>query len=233
MIRAFEVATSSLASALRLGAGRRARWPSTRPARRLELYDFEGCPYCRLVREALSELDLDATIYPCPIGGTRFRPKAVAIAGRERFPLLVDPNTGQHLQESPAIVRHLRATYGGVGAVEDGRTGPLAVASSGIASAVRAGRGRRARGGSKEPAAPLELWSFEACPYCRLVREVLCELEVPYVLHNVARASAQRAEFTAFSGRMMVPYLVDPNAPRRLFESADIVRYLEATYGAG
>jgi glutathione S-transferase len=231
VIRALEVATSSLASALRLGAGRRARSTATRPARRLELYDFEGCPYCRLVREALSELDLDATVYPCPTGGTRFRARAVAIAGRERFPLLVDPNTGQHLNESYDIVVHLRATYGGAEAGSAGRTGPLAVASSGIASALRHGRGRRARGGTREPSVPLELWSFEACPYCRLVREVLCELEVPYVLHNVARASAQRGEFTALSGRMMVPYLADPNTGRRLFESADIVRYLEATYG--
>jgi glutathione S-transferase len=198
----------------------------------LELYDFEGCPYCRLVREALSELDLDATIYPCPKGGTRFRPKAAAIAGRERFPLLVDPNTEEHLQESHAIVGYLRATYGGEPAGGDRRSGSLAVASSGMATAVRGGRGRRARG-SREPAAPLELWSFEACPYCRLAREVLCELEVPYVLHNVARASAWRGDFRAMSGRMMVPYLVDPNTGRRLFESADIVRYLEETYAAG
>jgi glutathione S-transferase len=28
----------------------------------------------------------------------------------------------------------------------------------------------------------------------------------------------------------MVPYLVDPNANMEMFESADIVAYLEATY---
>jgi glutathione S-transferase len=29
---------------------------------------------------------------------------------------------------------------------------------------------------------------------------------------------------------MQVPYLADPNTGRELFESADIVRYLEDTY---
>src|SRR3546814_8330520 len=36
------------------------------PAQPLQLYDIEACPYCRLVRETLSALDLDALIYPCP-----------------------------------------------------------------------------------------------------------------------------------------------------------------------
>ena len=39
-----------------------------RPQKLLELYEFEGCPFCRKVREAISVLDLDVTIYPCPKG---------------------------------------------------------------------------------------------------------------------------------------------------------------------
>ena len=31
---------------------------------------------------------------------------------------------------------------------------------------------------------------------------------------------------------MMVPYLVDPNTGKEMFESAEIVRYLEETYRA-
>jgi glutathione S-transferase len=52
------------------------------------------------------------------------------------------------------------------------------------------------------------------------------------VLHNVGRGSSKRAAFKARSGKMMVPYLVDPNSGKEMFESADIVRYLESTYGA-
>ena len=33
-------------------------------------------------------------IYPCPKGGTRFRPEIRRRGGKEQFPYLVDPNTG-------------------------------------------------------------------------------------------------------------------------------------------
>jgi glutathione S-transferase len=39
-----------------------------------------------------------------------------------------------------------------------------------------------------------------------------------------------RDVFVARSGKMMVPYLVDPNTGTEMFESADIVAYLDATY---
>ena len=40
--------------------------------------------------------------------------------------------------------------------------------------------------------APLELYSFEASPFCRLVREALSSLELPYRLTNVGRGSPSR-----------------------------------------
>jgi glutathione S-transferase len=50
------------------------------------------------------------------------------------------------------------------------------------------------------------------------------------VLHNVAKGSPKRDAFVARSGKMMVPYLADPNTGVEMFESADIVEYLERTY---
>ena len=61
-------------------------------------------------------------------------------------------------------------------------------------------------------------------------RETLCELELTYVLRNVARGSERRADFVARSGKMQVPYLVDPNTGVEMFESADIIGYLNETY---
>jgi glutathione S-transferase len=101
-----------------------------------------------------------------------------------------------------------------------------------LASVVRPSGGLRRRS-ARAPAQPLELWSFEASPYCRLVREELSSLEIPYLLHNVAKGSPGRDAFVARSGKMQVPYLADPNSGREMFESADIVAYLRATYGAG
>ena len=236
MSRGFDVATATMATLVRLGGGGRARPVARQPEKLLELYEFEACPFCRRLREAMSELDLDAMVYPCPRGGTRFRPKVAAMGGRARFPCLVDPNPAEPraMYESATIAKYLHETYGGRGVAR--WFGPLGLVGGGIAAGVRAGHGRVARP-SRPPGKPLELWSFEACPYCRLVRETLCELELPYVLHNVAKGSPRRAAFVARSGKMLVPYLVDPNdlagpAGSGMFESGDIVRYLVQTYGA-
>lgn len=51
---------------------------------------------CVQVREAVSILDLDVLVYPCPKGGPTWRQKAVAMGGKAQFPYLVDPNTGMY-----------------------------------------------------------------------------------------------------------------------------------------
>jgi glutathione S-transferase len=230
--RALDVATSFAASATRMGAGMAVGQLGPRPARLLELYEFEACPYCRKVREALSMLDLDAMVYPCPGGGPRFREEVRRRGGKTLFPYLVDPNAGKEMYESDDIVRHLFATYG-QGSVPALLGLPVVTnLASMVASAWRVGMGGRYRP-AKQPAKPLELWSYEASPFCRIAREALSSLELPYQLHNVAQGSARREEFVARSGRMMVPWLSDPNTGRTMFESADIVRYLESTYGRG
>jgi glutathione S-transferase len=247
---AADTAFSALATFARFGRGIRIAPAAVKPEQPLELYEFEGCPYCRLVREALTELDLEAMIYPCPKGGERFRPKAVEIGGKSQFPLLVDPNTGRRLHESADIVAYLFETYGKRPLPAAWRLGMVNEASSVLASAYRAGAGTRAKP-SRAPEQPLELYSFESSPFARRVRETLCDLELPYLLHNVGRTRAaefippairdrlgldiqvegeSRRRFVARSGRMAVPYLYDPNTGRGLFESADIRRYLRETY---
>jgi len=227
--RALDLASSFAVSVARGGSGMAVGTLGARPERLLELYEFEACPFCRKVREGLSILDLDAVVYPCPKGGQRFRPAAESRGGKAQFPWLVDPNAGVEMYESDDILRHLFTRYG------DGQVpwtlalAPLVMASSAVASICRPLSGVRARP-SRAPAKPLELWSFEASPYCRLVRDALCTLEVPYILHNVAKGSPRRDAFVARSGKMQVPYLHDPNTGRALFESADIVAYLDTTY---
>ena len=98
-----------------------------------------------------------------------------------------------------------------------------------LASGWRLAFGERYRP-ARQPERPLELYGFESSPFCRIVREALCSLELLYLLHNVAKRSPKREAFVKRSGKMMVPYLVDPNTGQAMFESADIVRYLEQTY---
>ncbi len=229
MNRVLDVATSIMAGLPRLFTGATVGNLGKRPEKPLELYEFESCPYCRKVREALSILDLDARIYPCPKRGPRFREEVKQRGGKAQFPYLVEPNTGKEMYESDAIVSYLFETYG------DGRV-PLALSAgvvtdltAGLASAFRPTRGTVYEP-SNPPDEPLELYSYEASPFSRIVREVLCTLEIPYLLHNVARGSPRRDAYVERSGKMMVPYLVDPNSGTEMFESADIEAYLRQTY---
>ena len=101
------------------------------------------------------------------------------------------------------------------------------------------------------PRRPLELFSFESSPYSRRVRELLCELELPYVLRNAGKARWQdlgppslratlfpdlpiegrnRKALLERAGRVQLPYLIDPNTGVEMFESAEIRKYLLATY---
>ncbi len=232
MSRILDLLTSHAVTLSRLGAGIAVGKLGPRPQQPLELYEFEGCPFCRKPREMLSILDLEVMVYPCPKNGPRYRPEVVERGGKAQFPYLVDPNTGVEMYESNDIVRYLAATYGTGKVPLLLAAGPLTDVSSMLASGLRPGAGSFYRG-VRAPTKPLELWSFEASPFCRLVRESLSSLELPHLLHNVAKGSPSREAFVARSGKMRVPYLVDPNTDSAMFESAEIVNTLERTYGKG
>jgi len=222
-------------SVLRLGRGYIAkRSEKPKPARPIELYEFEACPYCRKAREVFSELDLDYVSRPCARGSNN-RKIVESAAGKPQFPYMVDPNTGSAMYESEDIVTYLADTYGeGRGALSK-LVAPLNTAGATLASAARP-KGRVARPGCADrtqPPALLELWNFEASPYCRKVRETLCELNLDYLVHNVAKKSVHRPELVSKGGKMQVPYLVDANTKLSMYESEDIVAYLERTYGGG
>jgi glutathione S-transferase len=249
MFRPLDVSSSLLASTLRGWRGTMASSRTRQPEQPLQLYDMEDCPYCRLVREVLTELDLDAMIYPCPKGGTRFRPLMEKLGGKQQFPFLVDPNTGTQMYESADIIEYLHRTYRDRPAPR-GLPRFLQVVTSDFASAARPLSGYKARP-SKAPEQPLELYSFESSPFSRLVRETLCELEIPYLLRNTGKAEWQqlgppevrttffrerpikgrnRQRLFDLTGRQQLPYLIDPNTGMAMFESADIRRYLLDTY---
>lgn len=81
-----------------------------------------------------------------------------------------------------------------------------------------------------EPEPMLVLYEFEACPFCRQVREVLNELDLPYESRPCAQGSRHREELRARGGKVMVPYLVDEAAGVEMYESADIIAHLWARW---
>jgi glutathione S-transferase len=230
-------ATSFAATIVRLGRGIMPavtvaqRQP---PERLLELWEFENCPYCRKVREVLCELDLDYLSHPLPHG----HPDWTTFADREgkrQVPFLFDPNTGTRLYESDDIDAYLNDAYGeGSGA---GWSIPIPSllddAVSSLASGVRIGRGTTYRGRVLSTGyEPVTLYNMEGSPYCRKVREVLSELALPYVVRNLPKGSPKRGELVRRGGKMQVPFLVDPNTGREMYESDTITAYLDAEYGA-
>jgi glutathione S-transferase len=249
---ALNIATSMLSTVIRSTNGIQATPAQNKPADLLQLYDIENCPYCRLVREALTELDLDVAILPCPKKGERYREELVERGGKAQFPYLVDPNTDVEMYESMDIVAYLFETYGEGRLPLKWRLGGLQTTGSMLASAPRTHRGMRANTGSY-PVQLLELYSFESSPYARLVREKLCEMEIPYIVRNCGRTELQewllpplrkvlnitpdskldnRRHLQLREGRVAIPYLYDPNTDEGIFESGDIVRYLDRTYGS-
>ena len=248
--RQAEVLSSSLVSTLDLWRGTMLLQATPQPAKTIALYDIEGDAACRQVREVLTALGLDAVIYPCPVGGTRYRAKAEALSDGAGVPLLVDNNTGATLTDAAAIVAYLFRTYADCDPPRSYRSYALAGRLAGLGSALRDGRGVNVRP-ARRPRKRLVLWSFESSPYSRLVRERLTELELAYTLHNVGkervgelgpaalrlrpgpytpRPGGRRAAMLAHAGRVQLPYLEDPNTGAALFESKTIVDYLEQHY---
>ena len=80
----------------------------------LALYHFDGCPYCAMVRAAISELGVDVEMRDINQSSER-RNELVSARGRATVPVLrITSPSGEDrwMPESRDIVRYLRATYG-------------------------------------------------------------------------------------------------------------------------
>ena len=76
----------------------------------------------------------------------------------------------------------------------------------------------------------LILYQFESCPYCQIVREAIERLKVPDVeVRDILDKPEYRDELIKMNGTRQVPCLVIDGKP--MLESADIVQFLERTFG--
>ena len=75
----------------------------------------------------------------------------------------------------------------------------------------------------------MKLYQFESCPYCKMVREVMSELQLTYVNVNVPRDRSQRHEVMQVSGQPLVPVLVDGDV--LLDDEEKIIPFLREKYG--
>ena len=86
---------------------------------------------------------------------------------------------------------------------------------------------------SVEASEPLTLYRLQACPFCERVVRRLDELGVDYESQFVEPLHSERDVVKRISGKRTVPAIVDPNTGVTMSESANIVAYLDGTYGDG
>ena len=251
MIHSLNIISSVLSSTLRSWHGSAGSKSVKQPPKTPILFDNENNPECRLVREALTELNLDVLIYPCPQGADRFAAQLQQYGGSNTsVPFLVDPNSHVKLEGAEAINAYLFQQYKQAPIPKHLDANKVNLFTSRLASIARL-RGAIQVKASREPQQPLMLYSFESSPYSRPVRERLCELQLPYHLINLGKQqfadvgpasfrfhlgeyhplpNTKRATLLAQKGQVQVPFLIDPNQSIELLESKDILAYLDKTY---
>ena len=77
----------------------------------------------------------------------------------------------------------------------------------------------------------ITLYRLQACPYCERVVSKLDEYDLDYRSRFVEPMHSDRNAVKRISGKRTVPAIVDENTGVTMSESANIVEYLENTYG--
>jgi len=211
-----------------------------RPVKALKLYEFEGCPFCRKVREAIVWLDLDPIVYPCPRDGKIYREFVKEKGGKAQFPYLIDENMNVAMYESDDIIEYLYENYGpGKDKVPSWISrSPLVTVSASIGMLARMSKGSKLDKNALTIAddgkeiEPIVFYGYETSPFCKIVRERLVELELPHQIKTCGRGSMKRNELMKKRGMFQVPYIEDPNTKKAMFESKDILEYLNKQYSS-
>ncbi|MFC6756638.1 MULTISPECIES: glutaredoxin family protein [Haloarcula] len=80
-----------------------------------------------------------------------------------------------------------------------------------------------------EPA--ITLYRLQACPFCERVVRMLDDLGLDYRSRFVEPMHSERDVVKRLTGKRTVPAIVDEETGVTMSESANIVAYLERTYG--
>ncbi|MHB9287515.1 glutaredoxin family protein [Halobacteriales archaeon Cl-PHB] len=78
---------------------------------------------------------------------------------------------------------------------------------------------------------PITLYRLQACPFCERVVRLLDDYDLDYRSRFVEPMHSDRNVVQRVAGTRTVPVVVDDNTGVTMAESANIVDYLERTYG--
>ena len=79
----------------------------------------------------------------------------------------------------------------------------------------------------------ITLYRLQACPFCERVVRTLDDLGLDYRSRFVEPMHSERDVVKRLTGKRTVPAIVDEATGVTMSESANIVAYLERTYGSG
>jgi len=232
--------------------------PGDSMPRLVQLYDIENERDCRAVRERITELDLVVEkVIPAAANSRVFLdpsyefalpadttvPRLVVVDGSEEKVLTGSDEIKSYLNENFCDESISSGTSSSgddeLEEIKERVIAALAAVGSYLSGLLRLGRGQKVANAASatssipvpRPTKPLILYSYEGNQFCRLVREVLTELDLVYELRSAGKGSPRRTEMAEITaGSTQCPYLIDPNTGESMFESADIVKYLYKTY---
>jgi len=198
-----------------------------RPKKPLILYEAEDDKDCKKVREVMSALDLTVIIRPCASGRYGWSDDQARITGGERtLPYLID-NSGMYefrLCGGKEIIPYLFENYGpGKDIIPNNlKAGPKGSSRAKMAKNVRP---------DFIKIKPVTLYTFEGCPASVNVRKTLESLGISHKIIFCSKGGKNRDNFIKSKNIFQVPFLQDPNTRCDLYESKDIIRYLNEVYG--
>ena len=244
-----DTVTSGLASICRLPAGVTVKDSALqvpedkRPALK-QLYDVENSQECRKVREKITEVDLVVEkVIPAASNSRVFTDSNYEyyLPPQTEIPRLILETTDGELMLSGSeeIKSYLDEAFGVPAPSEEDTKEQILIIlreiGGYVATILRIGRGRKVSAAAgptaPRPEKPLILYSYEGNQFCRLVREVLTELDIVYELKSAGKLSPRREELAELTGgSTQCPYLIDPNTKKAMAESADIILYLYKNY---
>lgn len=242
----FDTLTSGLASIARLPFGTIVDGPKNTSIKIISLHDMEGDSDCRMVRERITELDLNVeTVIPAGQNSRSRSDRSYEyFIENEAIPrMVVEDETGQQIfVGKDDILGYFTDVFGTRKPIVDDNEEDLKKKAVEILvkfgeplpSFLRIGRAEDVASCAKKdtpPKDPLILYSYEGNQFCRLVREVLSELDIPYELRSAGKGSPRRAELAKITGgSTQCPFLIDPNTNTQMPESKDIIVYLYKNY---
>lgn len=76
----------------------------------------------------------------------------------------------------------------------------------------------------------LELYVMEDCPYCQKVRRKMNQMGLDFIYRSYLKANGEDNWAYKIGGQTQVPLLVDQSKNVVMYESSDIIEYLEENY---